>query len=369
MQQIFDSEHYTAEDFQTWDESGELVLQPKFQRRDVWSDMARSYLIDTIVRGKPIPKFYMRLVINPKTKRVVREVVDGQQRIRSVLFFLKDGFKLRKVHNKEHGGKYFSGIDSDAQQSILNYIFIVDVLHDMPDEDIHDIFARLNTYSTTLNHQELRHAKYFGDFRMASYQLAYEAMPFWQQNNIFTDKQILRMQEAQFVSELLLAMVEGISAGDKRVIDNAYRDYDQQLPQRATLEKRFTQTIDTIGTILGESLQETIFKAARMLYPLYCAIYHMQFGLPEMKNHRKHFKSSDYQKVRTALEDVDDIFTKVKIAQEEAKDLGTKISEISDPLSRQEREFYEAYDKHWVHAKNRKILTDYICKLIVKKLH
>ena len=365
MQQIFDSEHYTAEDFQRWDESGELILQPKFQRRDVWSDMARSYLIDTIVRGKPIPKFYMRLVINPKTKRVVREIVDGQQRIRSVLFFLKDGFKLKKVHNKDHGGKYFSEIDDDIQQDILNYIFIVDVLHDMPDEDIHDIFARLNTYATTLNYQELRHAKYFGEFRMLAYKLAYEAMPFWQENNIFTDKLILRMQEAQLVSELLLAMIEGISAGDKRVIDNAYRDYDEQLPQRNTLEKRFTLIIDTIGTILGESLQETIFKSVRLLYPLYCAIYHMQFGLPEMKNHRTPFRPPDYQKVRTALEQVDDIFTRVKVAQEEAEDRGTKYS---DPLIKAERVFYEAYDKHWVHAKNRKILTDYICKLIAKKL-
>ena len=56
MQQLFNTRNYSIRDFEEWDSRNELVLQPKFQRRDVWSDKARSYLIDTIVRGKPIPK-------------------------------------------------------------------------------------------------------------------------------------------------------------------------------------------------------------------------------------------------------------------------------------------------------------------------
>ncbi len=128
MQQRFSTRNYSVRDFEEWRERDELVLAPKFQRRDVWSDKARSYLIDTILRGKPIPKIYMRQDINPKTRRTTREIVDGQQRLRSVLGFIKNGFKISKAHHKDFRGKYFSGLDKDTQRGILKYEFVVDLV-------------------------------------------------------------------------------------------------------------------------------------------------------------------------------------------------------------------------------------------------
>jgi hypothetical protein len=365
MQQQFTTVNTSVREIQTWDKKGELMLQPKFQRRDVWSDKARSYLIDTIIRGKPIPKLYLRVIFNPKTKRVVREIVDGQQRLKSVLLFLEDGFKISKTHYPEHPGKYFSEMPDEIKADILEYSFAMDVLEEMPDEEIHDIFARLNTYSTTLNYQELRHAKYFGEFRATAYSLAYEFMPFWQKNGIFSDKQILRMAEAEFVSELLLAMTVGVSAGDKRVIDNAYKDYDDNFPNRRTTEKKFARVIDMIGGVMRDSLSKSSFRERRLLYPLFCALYHMQYGLPEMQEERVPLKAASYEKAGVALEQVDDIFVKLRVAKEEAEERGVPMS---DPLTRPERAFYEAYNTHWVHARNRKTLTDYVCKLVAKSL-
>jgi len=184
-------------------------------------------------------------------------------------------------------------------------------------------------------------------------------MPFWQKNEIFTDKQILRMAEAEFTSEILLAMTEGVSAGDKRVIDNAYRNYDENLPARKQKEKRFADVFDLIGSVLKESFPKSSFRSRRLLYPLTCVIYHMQFEIPETKVDRVELKPAMYDKVRVALETVDDIFVKVRTAQEEA---GQK----SDPLTKSEREFFDAYDKHWVHAKNRILMFDYISNLILR---
>jgi len=99
MLQLFSTRNYSVRDFEEWNDKGVLELQPKFQRRNVWDPKARSYLIDTIIRGKPIPKIYMRQIVNPKTRQTRREIVDGQQRLRSVLDFLKDGFPILKIHN------------------------------------------------------------------------------------------------------------------------------------------------------------------------------------------------------------------------------------------------------------------------------
>jgi hypothetical protein len=56
----FDSRVYSINDFVEWDKNKQLELNPSFQRRPVWSEKAKSYSIDTILRGKPIPKIFIR---------------------------------------------------------------------------------------------------------------------------------------------------------------------------------------------------------------------------------------------------------------------------------------------------------------------
>ncbi len=189
-----------------WHDDGSLDLKPNFQRRLVWSDKARSYLIDTILRGKPIPTVYIRLLENPNTGRAVRQVVDGQQRLRAVLDFVQDGFRVDSVHNEDFGGMVFSGFDKADQVDFYAYTFSVDLLMDAPDSEVYDIFARLNRYPVKINAQEYRNSQYFGEFKTTTYDLALEFTTFWLQNSIFTDKQISRMAEAEFTADLLIVM-------------------------------------------------------------------------------------------------------------------------------------------------------------------
>jgi len=359
MQQRFNTRSYSVRDFEEWYEKGELELAPKFQRREVWSDKARSYLIDTIIRGKPIPKIYMRQETNPTTRRTKREIVDGQQRLHTVLTFLKDGFKVSKTHNEECGGRYFSQLDKQTQRDVLSYEFVVDLLQDMPDKDVYDVFARINTYSVSLKPQELRNAKWFGEFKTAVYTLANDFVTFWETNDIFTSKQMLRMAEAEFVSELLIAMSIGIRERQRRVIDAYYRDWDDEFPSRKALEKRFRETVDAVGGILGTELPQSRFRAERLFYPLFCAVYHLKFSLPKLEAPKESLKPSDFPKLKIALEQVDDLIERVEAAEDAHEEL---------KLSSEERRFYDAYRKHWVHADKRATLTEHLCKAMVKSL-
>lgn len=112
LMKSFDTRAYSINDFLEWDRNNQLELNPKFQRRQVWTDTARSYLMDSIVRGKPIPKVFIRQKLNPSTKSSIREVVDGQQRLRTILSFVTDGFQINKRHNPKYGGLYFSQLDA-----------------------------------------------------------------------------------------------------------------------------------------------------------------------------------------------------------------------------------------------------------------
>lgn len=359
MQQLFNTRNYSVRDFEEWRERGELVLAPKFQRREVWSDKARSYLIDTILRGKPIPKLYMRQDVNPTSRRTTREIVDGQQRLRTVLTFIKDGFKISKAHHEEYGGKYFSGLDTDTQRDVLKYEFVVDLLQDMPDNEVYDLFARINTYSEKLKPQELRNARWFGEFKSSVYLLSKEFVGFMESSRVFSPKQILRMAEAEFISELLLAIHEGIREGKKTVIDNCYKKYDDRFLNRKLHEKRFRETMDTIGGIVDNDLPKLKFRGTRLFYPLFCAVYHMKFSLPRFHSTRAAIKTTDYPKLKMVLERIDDLLDGIEAAEDAHEEF---------EMSTEDRKFYDAYSEHWVHADKRTALSQYLCKHIVKAI-
>ena len=101
---------YSISDFYEWYKKGLLELQPKYQRRETWSNNAKSYLIDTILRNIPIPKLYIRQEINVDENKIFREVVDGQQRLRAIFSFLNGESQIFKIHNDKYGGSLFNDL-------------------------------------------------------------------------------------------------------------------------------------------------------------------------------------------------------------------------------------------------------------------
>jgi hypothetical protein len=177
----------TINDFREWDERKELVLAPEFQRRKVWGPKARSFLIDTILNGFPIPAIHIRQKIDVGTKKTIRQVVDGQQRLGAILDYIKDGFSVMKVHNKKYGGLTFSELPGDVQEKFLEYDLFVDFLIGATDSDVLEVFARINSYTIVLNPQEKLNAEFSGKFKQLVYRLGREHLEFWRKNQILTN--------------------------------------------------------------------------------------------------------------------------------------------------------------------------------------
>ncbi|MGA1980568.1 MAG: DUF262 domain-containing protein [Sedimentisphaerales bacterium] len=336
----FASKHYCINDFREWDDRGELQLTPKFQRRAVWSDKARSFLMDTVICGYPISKIFMRHDIDPKTKKSIREIVDGQQRIRAILNYLKDGFKISKNHNEEYGGKYYSQLPLKVQKQILQHEISVDVLLGAEDTDVLDIFARLNTYTVKLNKQELINSKYFGLFKQSVYSLGYEYVNFWLKNKVLTEKEVARMGEAEFASELIIIVIDGLQ--DRKKIEDYYGKFDDVFGKRKYVSDQFKETIDTISEIMGENLSESNFSKKPLFYSLFGVIKEL---LPSKIQKR------DYPKILSALEKVDNILN----------------SDIDD-LSKKEYAFHDACTKHVTDLSRREVRHAFIKELILGHL-
>ncbi|MEY3897134.1 MAG: hypothetical protein RLZZ214_2655 [Verrucomicrobiota bacterium] len=343
----FDSRTYSVNDFREWDSRGELLLQPKFQRRSVWSDKARSYLIDSIVRGKPIPKIFIRQDINPRTKKTVREVVDGQQRLRTILSFLKDGFKLSKTHSSELGGLFYSEMPDDTQTAILKYELSVDLLLDAPDKEVLDIFARLNSYAVKLNSQELRNASYFGEFKTLAYGLGFEYVTFWTENKIFSDSQLLRMSEVELVSDLMVVLIDGTKG--RKSIDAYYKKYDDEFKEKKRIGQEFRGVMDAIGEMSSGAIGSSPFKSPVLFYSLFSAIHHHLYGQKDLSVVRKPFKVAQYPRVWNALEGID------------------AIIKNEDPTP-SELTFIDSLKRHTTDEPVRLARTKFLIKLIAQKL-
>jgi len=346
----FDSRSYSINDFLEWHSNEQLVLSPKFQRRSVWTDTARSYLMDTIVRGLPIPKIFIRQSINVQTRASIREVVDGQQRLRTILSFLNDGFVINPKHNPTYGGLYFSQlgiIDEEVQSSILNYELAVDLLVNMPDEKILDVFGRLNSYAVTLNEQEKINANHFGPFKTLADNIAHKFHKFWLESKILSEQNILRMGDVQLSADLLIAMIEGIRS--KKQIAPYYKTYEKEFDcDVQVLEDQFTNVIETIKGIFEGNLKTTEFRRIHIFYTLFTAIYHMQFGLRDINIIRKPIIQSDFARISNKLALIDNIF------QEEDK----------DTLSSNEKRFLEDSRRATTDTLIRKRRTEFVLNLI-----
>lgn len=273
---------YTPLDFVEWRETGKLILSPKFQRRGVWSTPARSYLIDTLLLGMPVPPIYLRVVQDNDTQQMIREVIDGQQRISAVLEYIQEAYALSSNIESAAKGKRFSALSREDQDQILHYPFICEVFYGIEDEQVLQIFARMNIHSVKLNAQELRNGRFFGPFKRSAYQLALEHLAFWRSHRIFTEQRIARMAEVELTSELMVQQLAGLQ-DKKSSIDDYYEEYDEDFPQRQTVEKRFRSVIDVLAESPGDILRQTEFRRAPLFYSLYGAVYHQLWGLPGEK--------------------------------------------------------------------------------------
>ena len=344
---------YTAHDFQTWRSADALDIAPKFQRRAVWTTPAKSFLIDTLMRGMPVPPLFLRTVQSKDKKKIVREVVDGQQRISAVLDFVDNKFRLSNALDSPHAGKSFSKLPSDAQDAILTYPFICEVLQGVSDKQVLEIFARLNQYSVPLNEQELRNGTYFGYFKQLAYRLGYDYVDLWRDYGLFSDQKIARMLEVEFVSELLIAQLGGMQ-DKKRTISDFYEKYDQEFSNRERMAARFRKVMGVITESVGEIISETQFRKPLLFYSLFCAIYHRAYGLDGEKIHtpKKQIMVEEYSDIASAVASLTTVLEQFAAEEESPKEGGE--------LTSRERRFAIAAAKQTDNIQPRRIRMETI---------
>jgi|GEM_PF-4723321 len=247
---------------------GIINYQPDFQRRSVWSEKQKVYLIDTLLNDFSIPKVYVRQIYDEQRGGNIYEIIDGQQRLTTIMAFLNGEFKLsKKRHPKPEyfdynlEDKYFHDLSIDQKKKIINYTISVDLVEGTK-EEITEMFLRLNLSNTSLNSLEIINSQYFGDFKAAVSTLSEEFIEKFVENKILSASSIKRMGDMSLVSSCLVFQLYGITDKQKK-IETAFKDYDSWDEDSMDTSKReFRKIFNLISETLFESeLRTTKFNS------------------------------------------------------------------------------------------------------------
>ncbi len=265
------SRAHPISDVRDWSRATRLELQPDFQRNEVWSKAAQIALIDTILRNIPIPKIYIKSII--REEQTYRVVIDGQQRLTAILAFVENKLKLRTPHISfsEYNGMTFAELPEETRNQVLSYNLDFNEIFNPTDDELRDLYARVNKYTIQLNKQELRRADFPGEFLSLAEELS--DLDFFVDNKFFSAGQKRRMLDIEYVEELLALLLEG-EQDKKGSLDDFCERYVSFPQGYEAVRQQFKSVLADIDTIFSEPLKllNTRFKQKADFYSFFGSV-------------------------------------------------------------------------------------------------
>lgn len=227
-------------------DDGDIVTDPDYQRDFVYTQKQSSKLIESMLIGIPIPTVYLC-----QEDDETWSVIDGQQRITSFVFYLKNKFPLTGLTElKELNGLYFKDMNKPLQKKLksssLNAICILKESQELK----YEIFARLNQGAISLKPQELRNCIYRGNYNKMLEELAgNKYLPI-----LFHDENKRKQYQERILRFFALRNFTDYKSSIMKTM-NHYMFYHQNADDTeiANCKTLFNKTIDIIKQVLGDN--------------------------------------------------------------------------------------------------------------------
>lgn len=234
-------------------------FDPEYQRRgDVWSDEKQAFLIDSILKNYPMPPIFLHQVIDSTTGATKYNIIDGKQRLGAILRFINNEIELPSDYDvgafgdSRLNGKKFEDLNDELQDfkmQFWRYILSVEYIETANVDVINNVFDRLNRNGEPLEPQELRKAKYYNTQLIRLVEKLADELDWCNIGKI----KINRMQDAEFVSELVFLLLEGtpMDASKRENIDDYYSKWSSSLTREKSQEiyEVFIQTIRYLDSL------------------------------------------------------------------------------------------------------------------------
>jgi hypothetical protein len=273
----------TALDYCNAYDRGEVVVNRQYQRSDkVWPDVARSYLIETVLKGYPIPKLWLHQKVDRGSRKAVKEIVDGQQRSTALWDFYNNRLRLsEKLELLEAAGKTYEELESDLQDEFDNYSLTFDLFVNTTDDEVREVFRRMNSYTIPLNPEEHRHAVWQGECKWFINSLSREYSGALLGMHVLTEKQLVRMGDSKLLTEITDALLHGIRTTRRTTLDNLYKENDKEFPEEQELRERLTRAFDRL--LSWTEIHDSSLMKPYQVYSLVLAIAHLERAVPTLE--------------------------------------------------------------------------------------
>ena len=233
-------------------ERGALSLRPSFQREFVWTLRPElpSRLIESLLLEIPIPPIYFGKDANNRL-----EMIDGQQRLTTLIDFVSNKFSLRRLNRMASlNRKYFRDLSTAMQDKILDTP-IRSITIDVAGNSAlrYEVFERLNRGSMALNEQELRNCVYRGPFNDLLETL--ESDPAWRRVK-GGDKPEPRFKEREIIVRIfsLADRLQYYTGNLKRFLNDYMGQYAPSKPEALeAYAAAFRQAMINIYTVFGNN--------------------------------------------------------------------------------------------------------------------
>ncbi|AWI89228.1 DUF262 domain-containing protein [Methylobacterium sp. DM1] len=258
----------------------ELTINSGYQRGSgIWPEGPSSYFIDTILEGFPFPKIYLYEYMDRAARLPKKEIVDGQQRIGTIQRFVNDEFAIRG--DSRFAGLRYRDLEPERQEAFLGYTIAADVIRNARPAEVLQMFRRMNAYTLPLNSAEKRHSSYQGNFKWAVNGMTDHLNEFFQQYGVFTARQIVRMSDAELISDCVLALEEGIVSTSDKDLSKLYHKYDENYPNadehRLQIVSSFDYIIEHFSNLRGTHMMKPY-----ALHSLITSLIHANYGIRQV---------------------------------------------------------------------------------------
>jgi 5-methylcytosine-specific restriction endonuclease McrA len=253
-----------------------MNLEPAFQRYSVWSMADRRLLVNSIFDSIPMPSVYLYRRIG-KGGRPIYDVIDGKQRIETILAFMKKGPVYRQ-RNPVTARRKFSDEDSvqdwrwsDLSGSEKNFFLTTQVpVIEVEGEfsEIVELFVRINSTGKKLTSQERRKALYYKSSILRKAQnVSNQLKSSLIRTGVLSHSQIVRMKHVELVLELMLSIDAGMPLNKKKKIDEIIRGENLSAASISEAAKELRASINVARAILP-NLRTTRFHRVADFYSL-----------------------------------------------------------------------------------------------------
>lgn len=221
---------------------------PEIQREYVWDNGKASRLVESLILNIPIPVLYFA-----ETAEAKYEIIDGHQRVRSIVRYLGNEFSLSGLAVlREYKGLRFHQLPEREQRFFkMRTLRVVIISIESHPNMKFEIFERLNTGAISLNAQELRNSIYRGPFNTMLHELAKTQKL---RTLIGTKTPRKRMVDEELILRFfaLRANLDKYRTPLKRFLNNYMDGVKKSAPEGlTTLRAVFEDTVSIVLTLIG----------------------------------------------------------------------------------------------------------------------